>query len=141
MGNAPGGDHDLYAVLAETASRERNAEDLAEYAPLAEEAANLLGHRLHLAIAHRAWGVAHTLKGDYVEAEARLAKALEIFEAYPAPWQIGRTLHEIGELKRLQGDKVGAKENFSRALRHFEELRAEPDVRRTRGAVEALGPG
>jgi tetratricopeptide (TPR) repeat protein len=136
MGTVPGGDHDLYAVLAETASRERNAEDLAQYAPLAEEAANLIGHRLHLAIAHRAWGVAHTLKGEYAQARHRLASALEIFESYPAPWQIARTLHELGEVKRLEGDAKGANDDFSRAIDLFEGLRAAPDIARTRAAME-----
>ena len=56
----------------------------------------------YTAIAHRAWGVAHTLAGEYPQAETRLQQALEIFTAYPAPWQMGRTLFEMGELARAQ---------------------------------------
>ncbi|HEX8991954.1 MAG TPA: hypothetical protein VF784_09770, partial [Anaerolineales bacterium] len=89
-------------------------------------------------IAHRAWGVAHTLAAEYSQADTRFQQALEIFAAYPAPWQIGRTLFEMGELARLQGKMEQARDCFSRALRTFDELRAAPYAARTRAALENL---
>ena len=136
---ATGGDQDLYAMLVDGAAQQRVRADLLKYAPLAEETAGRIDHRLHLAIAHRAWGVAHTLAGEYEEAGRRLQQALEIFAAYPAPWQIGRTLFEMGELARAQGKTEQARGHFSRALEAFEELRAAPYAARTRLALEDLG--
>jgi tetratricopeptide (TPR) repeat protein len=138
-GAALGTNHDLYAMLVDAAAQQRYQAGLQKYAPLAEESAARTDHKLHLAIAHRAWGVAHTLAGEYPQAEARLQQALEIFAGYPAPWQIGRTLFEMGDLARLQGKTEQAREHFSRALSAFENLHAAPYATRTRAALESLG--
>jgi tetratricopeptide (TPR) repeat protein len=137
-GAAPGGDDDLYAMLVDAAAQQRDPAALRKYAPLAEESATGIGHKLHLAIAHRAWGVAHTLAAEYPHSEARFKQALDIFTAYPAPWQIGRTLFEMGELARAQMKAEQARDYFSRALSAFEELRAAPYAARVRAALEAL---
>jgi tetratricopeptide (TPR) repeat protein len=138
MGTAPGGDHDLYAMLVDAAAQQRDQAALRKYAPLAEESATGIGHKLHMAIAHRAWGVAHTLAGEYPQAEARFKQALKIFNDYPAPWQIGRNLFEMGELARAQMKTEQARDYFSRALSAFEELRASPYAARSRAALETL---
>lgn len=134
----PTGDHDLYAVLVDGAAQQRNRQDLQKYAPLAEETAAHIGHKLYLGIAHRAWGVAHTIAGKYPQAEARLQQALEIFATYPAPWQIGRSLFEMGELAQAQGNQEQAHHHYSGALTAFEELDAAPYAARTRAALESL---
>ena len=139
-GRVPGGDHDLYAMLVDAAAQQRDKADLEKYAPLAEESATRIDHKLHMAIAHRAWGVAHTLAGEYPQAEVRLRQALEIFAAYPAPWQVGRSLFEMGELAHAQGKAEQARDYFSKALMAFEELRAAPYEARTRAMLENLGP-
>src|SRR5512138_2244177 len=95
---APGGREDVYVMLVDSAAQQHAQADLQEYLPLAEEAASRIDHKFYMAIAHRGWGVAHTLSGEYPQAEARLQQALEIFAGYPAPWQIARTLFEVGEL-------------------------------------------
>ncbi len=138
VGAAPGGDHDVYAMLVDAAALQRDQAALRKYAPLAEESATRIDHKLHLAIAHRAWGVSHTLAGEYQQAEARLQKALELFSSYPAPWQIGRNLFEMGELARAQMKTEQARDYFSRALRTFEELRAAPYAARSRAVLETL---
>ncbi|HWR88560.1 MAG TPA: hypothetical protein VN277_09090, partial [Acidiferrobacterales bacterium] len=56
-------EHDTYAVLADTAVLQRDAAALRQYAPRLEELAARDGHKLYLAIAQRAWGVAHRLAG------------------------------------------------------------------------------
>jgi tetratricopeptide (TPR) repeat protein len=132
------GADDLYALLVDAAAQQRDQADLRKYAPLAEETATRIDHKLHMAIAHRAWGIAHTLAGEYPQAEARFQQALAIFAAYPAPWQIGRTLFEMGELARAQRKTEQARDYFSRALRAFEELRAVPYAMRSRAVLESL---
>lgn len=137
----PDGGQDMYAMLADAAGQQRLQADLLKYAPLAEETATRIGHKLRMATAHRAWGVAHTLAAEYSQADTRFQQALEIFAAYPAPWQIGRTLFEMGELARLQGKMEQARDCFSRALRMFDELRAAPYAAQTRAALENLSRG
>jgi len=137
-GAAPAGDHDVYAMLVDGAAQQRDPVGLQKYALLAEQTARRIDHKLHLAIAQRAWGVAHTLAGEYSQAEARFKQALDIFNAYPAPWQIGRTLFEMGELTRLQLKTEQARDYYSRSLSTFEELQAAPYAARARAALEHL---
>ena len=132
------GDHDLYAMLADVATQERDEAALRKYAPLAEESAARYQHVLYQGVAHRAWGVAHRLAGDYAEAEARLNQALELFRRLETRWQIGRTLHELAELALARADTARARDYFSRALRAFEDMKAAPDTARTRAALESL---
>jgi len=131
-------EHDLYALAAEAAAQQRDAAALRQYAPLAEEAATRLGHKLYQAIAHRAWGVLHWLVGEYAESEARLNRALELFRGLDTRWQIGRTLFELGELAAARRDIARARDYFARALAAFEALRAAPDAERTRSALASL---
>lgn len=133
---APSGDHDLHALLAEAALQQHDEHALRRYAPLLEDAATRIDHKLYMAIAHRAWGAAHRLAGEYVEAERRLNLALNIFADLDTRWQSGVTLFELGELARAQGKTVFARDYFSRALTAFEEMRAAPDAVRTREALE-----
>jgi tetratricopeptide (TPR) repeat protein len=122
----------------DAATQQRDQAALQKYAPLAEETAVQMDHNLHFGIAQRAWGVAHTLAGAYAQAEERLQKALEIFSAYPAPWQMGRTQFEMGELARAQGKTEQARDNYQRALSAFDGLHAAPYAARTRAALEQL---
>lgn len=132
------GEHDLYAMLADAAVRQRDQAALQQYAPLAEETADRYGHTLYQAIAQRAWGVLHCLAGDLTEAETRLRRALEIFAGLETHWQIGRSYAELAELARAQNDISGACDYFALALTEFEELDAIPDAARTRTALEAM---
>ena len=134
----PGADHVLYSLLVDSAAERQDAAALAEYAPLAEQTAVRISHRMYTAVAQRAWGVRYTLAGDYAKAEERLSQALEIFQAYPAPWQVGRTLFNLGQLKAAQAQPKQAREYFGRALEAFEGLRAAPYSARTRLALESL---
>ena len=102
-------------MLADAAAEQRDAQALAQYAPLAEELAARYDHKLYRAIAHRAWGVAHRLAGHYDESEARLHQALELFQALNTRWQIGRTLFELGELASARTESTAAPEYFTRA--------------------------
>ncbi|HEY5983455.1 MAG TPA: tetratricopeptide repeat protein [Anaerolineales bacterium] len=137
---APGGREDLYVMLADSAAQQRAQAELQKYAPLAEETARRIDHKLYMAVAHRAWGVAHTLAAEYPQAEARLQQALEIFAGYPAPWQVGRSLFDMGELARAQGNRELARSHFSGALEAFEGLRAAPFAAGARAALQSLGP-
>ena len=132
-------DHEIYMTLADTAVEMRDSSALYKYAPLLEELANRDKHKLYLAIAHRAYGVAHRLEGKHAEAETRLKQALELFTKLGARWQIGRTLFELGELKLAQSEeKAKAIEYYSQALGSFQEIQAMPNAERTRAALNSL---
>ena len=131
-------DHDIYAILVDMAVLQRDEAGIRQYTPQAEELAMRYGHTLYQAIAHRAWGVAHRLAGEYPEAEARLNQALDLFSGLNTRWQIGRTLFELGELAAAQTDAAQARDHFTRALTAFEAMHAAPDVARTRAALERV---
>lgn len=124
-------DHIVYMMLADAATQARDLDGLQQYAPLLEELALRDDHEPYLAVAERAWGVAHTLDGRYDEAHTRLQRALEIFEGMEARWQIGRTLVELAELEVARGNMDEAQEQFAAALAEFEALGAGPDRERT----------
>lgn len=132
------GDHDVYAALTDAASREADEAAIRQYAPQAEALAARYGHTLYQAVAHRAWGVAYRLAGDYAGSQARLDQALDLFRGLKTPWQIGRTLFELGQLAAAQTNTAEAHDYFERALAAFEEMRAAPDAARTRAALEKL---
>lgn len=125
-------DHDLYMTLTDTAARMRDAEAIRRYAPRFEELARRDNHELYLAVAHRAWGIAHLLADDYDQAEARLKHALDIFSALGTRWQLGRTLAELGELEQARQNPAAARAYFARALNEFDELHAAPDAARVK---------
>ena len=132
-------DHEVYMTLADTAAELRDADALRKYAPDLEKLAGRDNHRLYLAIAHRALGVGHRLAGEQTAAETRLRQALELFTKLGARWQIGRTLFELGELKRNRSqDETKAREYFAQALGSFEEIQAMPNAERTRAVLNAL---
>jgi len=136
LGGTMAHDHEMYLTLADTAVQQRDAAALWEYAPRLEELARRDGHKLYLAIAHRAWGVAHRLASEHAEAETRLNQALELFKELETGWQIGRTLAELGEVALARSDSEAARNYFSQALAAFGSLKAVPDLERTREALE-----
>jgi tetratricopeptide (TPR) repeat protein len=131
-------DHEINMTLADTAAQQNDAPALRQYAPRLEELAARDEHKLYLAIAHRAWGVAHRLDGEYAASEGRLNQALELFEELDTHWQTGRTLAEMGELALARSNPTAAREYFSGALAAFEELQAVPDVERVREALQRV---
>ena len=133
------GDHDLYAMLADAAARQGELPALQRYAPLAEEAAIRYDHRLYQAIAHRSYGLAHRLAGEYDQAQDRLQQALDIFTQHEARWQIGRTYFELGRLDQDRADGAASIGHFTNALVEFEKQGAVPDADRTRAALAELG--
>jgi DNA-binding SARP family transcriptional activator/tetratricopeptide (TPR) repeat protein len=132
------GDHDLYATLADIASRQRRDDDLRRFAPLAEETAASVGHALYGAIADRAWGVLHTIRAESAEAERRLLDALSVFRTYDAKWQMGTTLVALGDLALTRGAAEIATQHYSEALRLFDLMGARPDGDDVRARLEPL---
>ncbi len=136
-------DHDVYMTAADTAVEMRDETALRIYTPLLEDLAERDGHRLYLAIAQRADGVARRLAGDYAGAEERLHLALEVFERLGTRWQAGRTLFELGETAlAADGDRVAqigaARAYLSQALDAFEAMQARPNAERTRAVLASL---
>jgi tetratricopeptide (TPR) repeat protein len=131
-------DHNLYMLLTEAAAQRQDESALRQYAPKLEELAGRDGHRLYLAIARRAMGVAHRLAGEYAEARASLEQARQIFSQYGAYWQLGRTYFEMGELGVASGDAEMARRDYMRASAQFEAMGAMPDLERAKLVLEAL---
>lgn len=130
--------HIIYMMLADSAAQLRDAAALPRYTSKLEELAARDDHQPYLAVAHRAWGVAHRLNEEYAKAEERLAQALAVFEEREAHWQTGRTLVELAELALAQEDTAGAHAYYERALAAFETVGARPDAERTRAALATL---
>src|SRR2546430_2388844 len=110
------GNHILYAALADAAAQLRDETALRKYAPLAETLAQRYNHRLYQAVAHRAWGVAHRLAGEYAQADTRLNQALILFQQLGTRWQLGRTWLEFGELAAAQSETLQARDYLQLAL-------------------------
>lgn len=125
-------------MLADTVAQQRDAAALRRYAPLAEAAALRHEHTLFLALAQRAWGVAHRLAAEYGEAAARLNQALALFQKVGAVWQLGRTRYELGDLAAAQGEPRTAHAHYTQALTDFASLHAVHDIARTQTALAAL---
>jgi tetratricopeptide (TPR) repeat protein len=130
--------HIVYMMLADSAALVGDENAIREYAPLLEDLALRDNHQPYLAIAQRAWGVAHRLAGEHAEAEARLEAALDQFDELNLQWQYGRTLFELGQLANAKSDADTARDYFSQALAAFKEMGAEPDITRTNAVIEAL---
>jgi len=130
-------DHEIYLDLTDTAMELRDEAAIEKYAPMLEELATRDNHKLYLAVAHRAQGVALHLAGKQNEAEARLNQALNIFTELNCRWQMGRTLLELAQVNAKK--KTRAREYFLRAISAFEELQSTPYAERARSALDALG--
>ncbi|MGB3715943.1 MAG: hypothetical protein WA996_16070 [Candidatus Promineifilaceae bacterium] len=131
-------EHIIYMMLTESAAQLRDADGLRQYASQLETLAEADDHRPYLAVAHRAWGIAHRLDQEYDEAEGRLRQAMELFSELDTPWQIGRTFCEMAEMELARSDGATAHEHLSHALTNFEAVQALPDIKRVRTALEEL---
>jgi len=129
------GDHDLYAVLADVAARQRDQAALRLYAPRAAALARRYDHRLYEAIALRALGVSQRLAEEFESADHCLNQALTQFQQLGTRWQIGRTLTELAELAAAQANPPLARDFLTQALAAFEEMGAMPDVRRVQASL------
>jgi hypothetical protein len=111
-------EHVVYMMLVDSAARTGDESAIRKFAPRLEELVLRDDHKPYLAVAHRAWGVAHRLSGEYTDAETRLGKALGIFEELESRWQIARTLFEMGELAPWPRLMVAPHTAISLALRN-----------------------
>ena len=130
-------DHEIYLDLTDTAMELRDEASIKKYAPFLEELATRDKHKLYLAVAHRAQGVAFHLSGNQNEAGSHLNQALDLFTELNCRWQMGRTLFELAQANIKNKSK--AREYFMRAISTFEEIQAMPYAERTRSALISLG--
>lgn len=131
-------DHDMLMALADAAAQRGDVTALRQYAPRLEELALRDGHRLYLAIAHRAHGVAQRLQNEFAPAQTRLHQALDLFNALETRWQAGRTLVELAQIERARKNLPAARDHLAQALELFKAMHAKPDVERTRAAMATL---
>jgi len=131
-------EHDVYALLADSAARQRDEAALRQYTPLARSLAARDDHKFYLALALRASGVSSRLAGAHDEAELSLQEASAAFERIGARWQMARTLVELAELAQALANGDAARSYLSQSLTAFESLKAQPDVSRVQRALAAL---
>ena len=131
-------DHDMYMMLVESAREIEDQSTLEKYTPLLEELAERDGHQLYLAIAKRASGVVHRLRGEFEDSENCLQEAMIIFTKLDARWQCGRTKLELGKSAQSRGDISAASKAFAEGLKYFEQLGAKPDQGRVLQALELI---
>jgi len=127
---------DFHILCAEAAAQTRDAGGLAQHAPLAEDGARLLRHRLYSGVAHRAHGVAHLLGGQPGAAVDRHNQAVDVFVALGTHWQLGRTLVERAQAQTAAGDLAAARADFARALEAFEAVGAAPAAAHVRQTLQ-----
>ncbi|MFQ5942193.1 MAG: hypothetical protein ACE5JF_01440 [Anaerolineales bacterium] len=132
-------DLDLHVMAVDAAARARDREHLNELVPISEEAAKRANHELYIAVARRARGIKHRIDGEIDQAADQLSGAADEFRALDTPWQIGRTLLELGEVERDRGHTDRAKEYLSEAIEAFVGLGAVPYEERARSALESIG--
>lgn len=131
-------EHIVYMMLVDSAAMAGAEAAIRKYAPLLQSLAERDDHRPYLAVAQRAWGIAHRIAGEYDEAERCLKSALALFGELETHWQIGRTLFEMGELERTRSNTELAEDYFTQALGAFERIKAGPYINRTRAAMRQL---
>ena len=129
----------MHAALADSAAAAGDIGEVARYAPLAQEAARAVGHRLYEAISLRALGVAATRRGDGADAAARLDAAFVIFEDLGTPWQLGVTLADRAQSHLARRDQAAARADLERAAASFESIGAHLAAQRARETLAAVG--
>jgi tetratricopeptide (TPR) repeat protein len=128
-------EHIVYMMLVDSAAAARDKPAILEFAPKLEELAVRDDHQPYLAVAYRAYGVAHTMSEEFEQAHKYLEKALHIFDELDVAWQRGRTLYELGQLARGRGDEALSQEMYTQALAEFEAIQAAPDAGRVKDAI------
>lgn len=131
-------DWEILSLLVDAAARRRDLSALDKYADAADEAANRFNQKLHLGMVYRAKGVAHYLRGEFVESKEQFDLSLALFLELGARWQAGQTQFEMGTLAAEQEDHVVARSNWTAALENFEAMGALPDVTRTKDRLASL---
>ena len=131
-------DHDVYMMLVESALEMEDLSELVEYTPLLEKLAERDSHQLYLAIAKRARGALHRLRGEFENSESCLQQAISLFTDLDTRWQCGRTQYELGKLAQSQGDMSTANTAFAEALGFFEEMGAKPDQVRVQHSLKLI---
>lgn len=131
-------DMDMYTMAVDNAARSEDEETLRSFLPIAEVSADRIGHALYQAVLQRALGVAHRLAGEHDEAASQLSAAVEKFQQLDTPWQLGRTLLELGEVERSRGNVESAKDHFAEALSAFTIIGAVPYADRATTSLEQI---
>ena len=128
-------EHIVYMMLVDSAATAGDLPGLERFVPELKALAERDQHAPYRAVALRAEGVAHRLRGDVASAEAALLAALDIFETTGMDWQAGRTLTELGLLETSRSEQEAADVYYNRALDVFERIHARPAFDRARDAM------
>jgi len=131
-------EHVVYMMLTDAAAQIGEKTAIDRYLGLLEPLVDRDNHQPYLAVAHRARGVSQLIEGELDGAETSFNKSMEIFKAFDAPWQIGRTYCELAKLDLARSNNGAAQDHYQQALAEFERIQALPDLKRTRAALETV---
>jgi ATP/maltotriose-dependent transcriptional regulator MalT len=85
--------------------------------------ADRVDERLSLALAYRNAGICHFRQGQTTEGQETFQKALRLYEALNAPYDVGMVHHDLGFGYEMMGDLENAVINYQAALERWQELR------------------
>jgi DNA-binding CsgD family transcriptional regulator len=91
------------------------------------------------AASQRCRGLVLAARGDFGGAMAALSGALAARERTAAPFEVGRTLLDLGEVQRRARQRRAARETLGRGLQIFESLGAPMWAERARRAIGRIG--
>jgi DNA-binding CsgD family transcriptional regulator len=98
-----------------------------------------LGRPRALAIGLRGTGLVLAARGELDPALARLAESLAVGDAFPVPFEHGRTLLALGAVQRRARRRRAARQTLEQAVDTFERLGAPIFAERARAELTRIG--
>ncbi len=135
LGDTPAARLECNALVLQFASEARVWHYVEEHGSDLLERARASGGRYLVALNCRSLGLHAREHGRLDEADALLSEASDLFRSLDCPWDLGKALREVAQLRRAQGRADDAARLLQEALTHFEALRALPDIERTRALL------
>jgi DNA-binding CsgD family transcriptional regulator len=96
------------------------------------------GGRSTLAVAARGHAMLLAARGDVAGATAAAERSLELLRELPMPFERGRTLLVLGQVRRRRREKRAARESLHQALEIFEAVRTPDWAARARAELDRV---
>jgi DNA-binding CsgD family transcriptional regulator len=90
-------------------------------------------------VAERCGALLHAARGDLELALQAAERAVAQHERLRLPFDQGRALMVLGQLRRRRGERRAARESLDRALEIFERMGAEPWAEKARAEARRIG--
>ena len=86
-------------------------------------------------------GQLEAARGRFAEARQHIAQSISIFTTTDIPYEVARSQYELALLLIKSGEIKPAETNLVQARQFFQEISAEPDLKRVATAAEAIASG